>query len=342
MDAERAHHLALTCLKAGLAPKTTLKFDPMLSTKVCGMSFQHPIGLAAGFEKQGDAIANVLDLGFGFVEIGTVVPLPQAGNPKPRMFRIPQESAVINRLGFNSDGMEKILERVEAFFETHKNKLHAPVGINIGKNKDSPEGAEDYVRGMKAFAPYADYITINISSPNTPGLRDLQRRAPLEDLLQQALEARSQCHRQPPVFVKIAPDQTEAQMQDIADVTLASGIDGIIISNTTMSRPLKIPADMAGQAGGLSGKPLLAMSTKILGDMYKLTQGKIPLIGVGGVSSGADAYSKIRAGASLVQIYTSLIYEGPFVISRIANELSALLKRDGFSSLEDAVGIDFR
>ena len=341
IDPERAHHLAIAALKFGLLPKAKAVDDPVLRTVFCGLDFAHPIGLAAGFDKQGGAIQGVLDLGFGFVELGTVVPQPQIGNPQPRLFRVPQAQAVLNRFGFNSDGQEKVLRRVFGFYKTHKTP-HAPVGINIGKNKNSEELAEDYVSGIRTFAPYADYLTVNISSPNTPGLRDLQRRAPLAELLKQVIDARAASKRQPPLFVKIAPDQTDDQLQDIVEVCLETGIDGIIIGNTTLSRPESIPSYLAKEAGGLSGKPLFALSTKILGTAYQLTQGKIPLIGCGGVFTGADAYAKIRAGASLVQIYTALVYEGPYVATRIATELAALLKRDGFASVRDAVGADHR
>jgi len=342
MDAEKAHHFAIACLKNGWVPKVKPSADPVLRTRVCGLDFANPIGLAAGFDKQAEALQGVLNLGFGFVEIGTVVPLPQIGNPKPRLFRIPEAHAVINRFGFNSDGIEKILPRIEAFFETNKNISHAPVGLNVSKNKDTADLADDHVCGVRAFAPSADYLTVNVSSPNTPGLLGAQKRAPLEDLLNQTIATRNASIRKPPLFVKIAPDQTEDQLQDIAEVCLASGIDGIIIGNTTMTRPDSIPLRLAKEAGGLSGEPLREMATKILGTMYQMTQGKIPLIGCGGVFTGADAYAKIRAGASLVQIYTALIYEGPMVVARITLELAALLKRDGFARVTDAVGADFR
>ena len=336
-DAEFAHHMAIIALKYGLLPKAKSVDDPVLHTRVCGLDFKNPIGLAAGFDKQAEAIQGVLDLGFGFVELGTVVPQPQIGNPKPRLFRIPEAQAVLNRFGFNSDGQEKVLRRVYAYYEKHK-EPHAPVGVNVGKNKNSEDLAEDFVRGVRAFAPHADYLAVNISSPNTPGLRDLQRRALLAELLKLVIAARAESKKKPPLFVKIAPDQADEQLQDIVDVSLETGIDGIIVSNTTMTRPDAIPAAMAKEAGGISGKPLLEMSTRILGETYKLTKGKIPLIGSGGVFTGADAYAKIRAGASLVQIYTAMVYEGPYVVPRIAAELAALLKRDGFASVGDAVG----
>ena len=340
-DPELTHHLAIAALKHGLISAPRPSADSVLSQRVFGLDFANPLGLAAGFDKQADVIQALLNLGFGSIELGTVVPLPQSGNPKPRLFRIPECEALVNRFGFNSDGQEKILRRVAAFYEKNKGIPHAPIGINIGKNKDSADLAADYVLGIKAFAPYADYLTVNISSPNTPGLRDLQRREPLANLLAQVHQARASAARRPPLLIKIAPDQTPEQLEDIAELSLTSGIDGIIIGNTTLSRPPTLPAAMAQQAGGLSGKPLFALSTRVLGDVYRLTQGKIPLIGSGGVFSGADAYAKIRAGASLIQIYTVWIYQGPYVLSRISSELAGLLKRDGFSSLTEAVGADF-
>jgi dihydroorotate dehydrogenase len=274
--------------------------------------------------------------------VGTVVPLPQIGNLRPRLFRIPEAQALINRFGFNSDGMEEVLARVRLYEEQTRGTRAVPLGVNVGKNKNTEDLAQDYIAGVKAFAPYADFLTINVSSPNTPGLRDLQRRKPLEDLLLACIKARASTGRSCPLFVKIAPDQTEDQMQDIAEVSLACGIDGIIIGNTTMSRPLNISETMAREAGGLSGKPLFTMSTKVLSDMYRLTNGKIPLIGCGGIFDGRDVYTKIRSGASFVQIYTALIYEGPYIVAKMLRELELLLKRDGFANVSDAVGADLR
>ncbi len=337
IDPERAHELAIMGLRWGTLPRLKPPEDPVLQTRVCGMNFPHPIGLAAGFDKQARAIKGVLGLGFGFVELGTIVPKPQTGNPKPRLFRIPESDAIINRFGFNSDGQEAVLPRVAAYFNGRPH-CKAPVGINISKNKDSAESADDYIQGVTAFAPYADYLAVNVSSPNTPGLRALQNRGALKEILSAILAARATASRQPPIFLKIAPDQTDENLQDIADLCLALRIDGIIVGNTTVSRLSTLPPALAKETGGLSGRPLFDLSTRVLADMYRLTKGKIPLIGCGGVFTGADAYAKIRAGASLVQIYTAMIYEGPYVAIRIAQDLAALLKRDGFASVAEAIG----
>lgn len=342
MDPEKAHGLALSALKYGLGPHVANDIDPILHTQVAGLNFPNPIGLAAGFDKHAEVMGSVLRLGFGFTETGSITPQPQQGNPKPRLFRVVEAEAAINRFGFNSDGMEKGLQRLIAYHQASQGVSRGIVGINIGKNKETADAAVDYVLGVRTFAPYADYMTVNISSPNTPGLRNLQGRDQLGDLLQQVMAERSASVKQPPVFVKIAPDQTPEQMEDIAEVVLKSGVHGLIIGNTTLTRPAHIPANVANEAGGLSGKPLFELSTQVLKDMYRLTQGRIPLIGCGGVSSAADAYAKIRAGASLVQLYTAMIYEGPLLVSRIYSGLAELLRRDGFKSVSDAVGIDHR
>ena len=300
--------------------------------------FSNPVGLAAGFDKQAEVIGDVLDFGFGFTELGSILPEPQTGNPQPRLFRIPEAEAVINRFGFNSHGLTRCKLRIAAYRAANQGNTRGLVGINVGKNKETADAASDYVKVITTLAPFADYLTANISSPNTPGLRDLQRREPLMELLKQCVAARDAGVKKPPLFVKIAPDLTDEQKEDIVDVVTSTGVDGIIIGNTTISRPPEIPAHVAAEAGGLSGKPLFALSTRVLADFYRLTKGKIPLIGCGGVSSGADAYAKIRAGASLVQLYTALIYQGPALIPRINRELAALLKRDGFSSVSAAVG----
>ncbi len=338
MDAEAAHGLAIAALKWGLGPRFKNDPDPVLRTKVFGLDFPNPVGLAAGFDKHGEAAGACLGLGFGHVELGSVTPRPQPGNPKPRMFRIPGAEAVINRFGFNSVGFDALLPRLRAWRESNASALRGLVGVNVGKNKETENAAEDYTAGIAAFAPYADYLAINVSSPNTPGLRNLQERKPLAELLQAAMEARRSTPRKPPLLVKIAPDLTEGQMEDIAEVVLASGVDGMIVGNTTVSRPDEIPPELAKEAGGLSGRPLFGMSTRVLSRMYSLTQGKVPLIGCGGIFSAEDAYAKIRAGASLVQLYTGLVYEGPCLVARINRGLAALLKRDGFRSVADAVG----
>lgn len=342
LDPENAHKLALALLKKGLGPKVAPADDKILHIHIAGLDFRNPIGLAAGFDKNAAVINELLGCGFGFVEIGTITPKPQPGNPRPRLFRITEARAAINRLGFNSEGMDICLQRIKAWYDEGRRPKsgiqRGLIGINLGKNKDSTDAAADYVAGYKKLASYADYITINISSPNTPGLRDLQGREQLAALLKQVTDARSAETHKPPIFVKIAPDLDETQQKDIAEVVLASEVQGMIIGNTTTARPSNLPPQLAKEAGGLSGVPLFGPSTRVLGNMYKLTQGKLPLIGAGGVSSGADAYAKIRAGASLVQIYTSLIFEGPGIVRRIKRDLAALLKLDGFKSVSEAVG----
>jgi dihydroorotate dehydrogenase len=340
MDAEKAHHFVASLLKQGVGPRFANDFGAALRTKICGLDFPNPIGLAAGFDKQAEMMFEMFHFGFGAVEVGSITPQPQFGNPLPRMFRVPQADAIINRFGFNSDGFDICLRRVVAHYDETLRNRRGVTGVNIGKNRDSADAAADYVAGITAFAPFADYLVVNISSPNTTGLRDLQGSEQLAALLKQVMDARNVTRAKPPIFVKIAPDLSDAQQQDMVGVIVASGVQGIIIGNTTVSRPNSIPPDLAKEAGGLSGKPLFDMSTAVLRNMFKLTGGKLPLIGCGGVSSGADAYLKIRAGASLVQVYTALIYEGPLLIRRINNELAALLARDGFENVGQAVGVD--
>lgn len=339
LDPERAHRLTIRLLKLR-GRKPPPDDDPILRTMLpaFGLDLRNPIGIAAGFDKDADAPAAVLGLGFGFVEVGTLTPLPQPGNPKPRLFRLAEDRAVINRLGFNNGGHVKALERIKAA----KARGLGPLGVNIGANKDSDDRIRDYALGISRFAPFADYFTVNVSSPNTPGLRDLQGRAALMALLDAVMTARAGATRQPPVLLKIAPDISEQQCDDIAEVALLSGIEGLIISNTTIARPESLRSSHRQETGGLSGAPLLAPSTALLAAMRRRTEGKLTLIGVGGVSSGADAYEKIRAGASLVQLYTALVYEGPGLIGRIKTELAALLRRDGFRSVAEAVGADQR
>lgn len=336
---EAAHRATLQALRAGLGPRAAGADDPVHAVSLWNLEFPNPVGLAAGFDKDAEVTGAMLAAGFGFVEAGTVTPLPQPGNPKPRLFRLRADDAVINRLGFNSGGLARFAGRVAA------RRRGGIVGANVGKNRDSDDGAADYAIGIEALAPHVDYLTINISSPNTPGLRDLQGREALTRLLDLALEARRRAVPEgmpPPLLVKIAPDLDEAERRDIAEVTLAAGIDGLIIGNTTVARPDTLASPRAGEAGGLSGKPLLATSTAVLADMYGLTGGRLPLVGCGGIAGGADAYAKIRAGAALVQLYTALAFEGPGLVPRIKRDLAALLRRDGFSSIAEAVGADHR
>jgi dihydroorotate dehydrogenase len=279
-------------------------------------------------------------MGFGFMEVGGITPLPQPGNPKPRLFRIPHVRGLINRMGFPSHGMEVYARRIAAWRDSTAGSRPGILGIQIVKNKDAVEAVPDYIACVKKFASHADYLTVNVSSPNTPGLRDLQKQEVLTDLLKQIKKARDLEVKKPPIFVKISPDVTEGEAEDIAEAVLDANIDAVIVGNTSFARPNVIPSELAKEAGGFSGPPMFGPTTKLLANMYRLTQKKIPLIGNCGIFSGADAYAKIRAGASLVQIYTALIYEGPWLVPRIKRDLAALLKRDGFASVADAVGVD--
>lgn len=331
MDPEQAHQATLLALKTGLGPCG--KKDPeALGIDVLGMHFPNPLGIAAGFDKNGEVPDAMLKLGFGFAEVGTTTPRPQPGNPKPRIFRLNQDRAVINRLGFNNEGHGAMEARLKK--RASKGGI---VGVNLGANKDTEDKAADYVLGIKRFENLASYFTVNVSSPNTPGLRGLQSRAELEDLLGRVLEARA---GQTPVLLKIAPDLVYEEREDIAAVVLESGVDGLIVSNTTIAREGLVSGRYAGEAGGLSGAPLMDMATDVLADMRRLTKGTVPLIGVGGVSSGTDAYKKIRAGASLVQLYTALTFQGADLVAKIKRDLASNLKRDGYKRLADAVGVD--
>ena len=332
---EAAHRLTLTALAAGLAGTRRASDPPELRQRLWGLDVPNPIGIAAGFDKDARAPDALLRLGFGLVEIGTVTPRPQPGNPKPRVFRLEADGALINRMGFNSGGLDRVVERLAM-----RRNEGGIVGVNIGKNRDSADAVPDYTEGVRRSAPLADYLVVNVSSPNTPGLRDLQARAVLEALLRQVLTARDETGVQPPLLLKIAPDLTSEERADIAAVALATGIDGMIIANTTIARPSELRSPQAGEAGGLSGRPLFAPSTALLAEMYRLTEGRLPLIGVGGVASAEDAYAKIRAGASLVQLYTALVFAGPALLGRIKTGLAALLRRDGFASVAEAVGAD--
>lgn len=327
LDAERAHRLTIEGLK--LLPRLSTQADPRLATRVAGLDFPNPIGLAAGVDKNGEVPDAFLSLGFGFVEVGTLTPLPQAGNPKPRLFRLPEDRAVINRMGFNNGGQADALARLS------RRSRRGIVGVNVGANKDAPDRTADYATGIAAMAPVADYLTINISSPNTPGLRALQEAHALDELLAGAMAARPA--DSPPIFLKVAPDLAPADIDAIARVCIDRGVDALIVSNTTIGRDGLTSAN-AGQAGGLSGEPLKALALQRLKDFRGATGGALPLVAAGGIASGADAFERIRAGASLVQLYTALIYEGPLLARRIARELAALLERDGFTGVAEAIG----
>ncbi|MGO1076538.1 quinone-dependent dihydroorotate dehydrogenase [Inquilinus sp. CA228] len=338
---ETAHRATITALKLGLGPVVSAPDDPVLAVTLWGRAFANPIGLAAGFDKDAEVMDPMLRLGFGFVEIGSVTPRAQPGNPRPRAFRLPDQQALINRYGFNNRGHAAAVARLEA---RQVNGAAAPglLGINVGRNKDSRDPEADYAAGIRAFARLADYLVVNISSPNTPGLRAMQSREPLQRLLAAVTAARADGTARPPILVKIAPDLTPEDLEDVAEVALAAGIDGLLVSNTTIARPAGLPPDLAGEPGGLSGKPLMQPSTAVLRRMAKLVAGRLPLVGVGGVASGADAYAKIRAGASLVQLYTALAYRGPGLVGEIKRDLAGRLRADGFRSVAEAVGADLR
>ncbi len=338
---ETAHRATLRLLAAGLVPAASAPDDPILHNRVWDLDFPNPIGLAAGLDKDAEVVAPALRLGFGFVEVGSVTPLPQPGNPRPRIFRLVRSRAIINRMGFNSGGLAAAAIRL-ARHPPPGSPDRGIVGVNLGKNRDSADAAADYALGVRGLGPLADYLVVNVSSPNTPGLRALQGRALLAALIGRVQETRRSLKRPPPLLLKIAPDLAAEDRADIADVALAAGLDGLVVGNTTTARPAGLTGPHADEAGGLSGRPLFAPSTALLAEMYRLTQGRIPLIGVGGIGSGADAYAKIRAGASLVQLYTALVYEGPGLIGRIKRDLAPLLRADGFASIAEAVGVDHR
>ncbi len=340
LDPETAHDLTLWALRRGLGPRRgPVSEDPILAVSLWGRSFPNPLGLAAGFDKNASVIGPMLELGFGFVELGSITPRPQPGNPRPRVFRLARERAVINRMGFPGAGLEVAARNISAWRASGRGGL---VGVNLGKNKDTKNAAVDYLAGTRTLAPLADYLVINVSSPNTPGLRALQGRRELEDLIVQVRAARGEVcpGNAPPVLVKIAPDLGEAERSDIAEVALGQEIEGLIVSNTTHQRPASLHGRHRGEAGGLSGQPLFDISTALLSDMYRLTGGQVPLIGVGGLAGPEQAYAKIRAGASLVQLYSGLVYEGPGLIARIKTGLAQCLRADGFTSLQEAVGAD--
>ncbi|TCZ55943.1 quinone-dependent dihydroorotate dehydrogenase [Roseicella aquatilis] len=333
-DAETAHGLALLALRAGLSGADRTPDDPVLATRAFGLSFRNPIGLAAGFDKNAEAVPALMRLGFGCVETGTVTPRPQPGNPRPRLFRLMEDRAVINRMGFNNGGLDAYRARLAAL----RRPLPAVLGGNIGVNKEGAVPERDYPALYAALAPVADYIVVNVSSPNTPGLRDLQGEERLIGILDAIAAVRQP--GQPPLLVKIAPDLADDALGPVVEACAARGVAGLIISNTTIARPETLRSRHRAEAGGLSGPPLFARSTGMLRQAYRLSRGRLALVGVGGVGSGAEAYAKIRAGAALVQLYAALAYDGPALIPRLKAELAALLRRDGFAHVADAVGVD--
>ena len=344
LDAERAHHLSIAALRMMPTP-APLKPDPMLEQVVAGIRFPNPVGLAAGYDKDGRIAHKMHGLGFGFAELGTLTPLAQPGNPQPRLFRLVEDRAVINRFGFNNGGQGAAADRIARY---RRPVGEGPViGINIGANKDATaagRGIADYATGVTCMAPLADYLTVNISSPNTPGLRALQGRAALDDLLSAVMAARGadttpNGSRVPPIFLKVAPDLEPADVEDIAAACLDHRIDALIVSNTTITRPA-LRSVHAGETGGLSGAPLTDLSHARLRDFRRLLGARLPLIGVGGIATAQQAYDRIRAGASLVQVYSALVYEGPYLARRINAGIKRLMARDGVRTVADLVGVD--
>ena len=336
LPAETAHRATIKALKTGIGPVATPRDEPELQITVGGLDLPNPVGLAAGFDKDAEVPDAMLAAGFGFVECGTVTPRPQVGNPKPRLFRLTEDRAVINRMGFNNGGLTEFRKR----FESRRGN-GGIVGANLGANKDSEDRVGDYIAGLSSLWGLADYFTINISSPNTPGLRDLQASDAMDDLLGRIQEARAKLtgdEPSVPIFLKVAPDLDMNQVERITEQARAYGMNAIIVSNTTIARPDSLKSAHKTESGGLSGAPLFKPSTRMLKEFAAAADGRIDLIGVGGISSGGEAYAKIRAGAKAVQLYSALVYAGPGLIMDIRNDLKARLKADGFTSIEQAVG----
>jgi len=332
-DPETAHALALKALKTPFAPLPGPVTSPRLKTTVAGLNLPNPVGLAAGFDKNATCVGELSRAGFGFIEVGAATPRPQPGNPKPRLFRLTEDRAAINRFGFNNDGMDVIASRLA------KRGTGIPVGLNLGANKDSTDKSADFAQVLATCGPHVDFATVNVSSPNTEKLRDLQGKAALSALLAGVMQTRAELAKPIPVFLKIAPDLTPDELAEIGEVALTAKIDAIIATNTTLSRE-GLHSAHKGEMGGLSGAPLFEKSTRVLAQLSKLTDGKLPLIGVGGISTPEDAYAKIRAGASAVQLYTAMVYHGLSLAPRIANGLDQLMSRDGYTNIADAVGTD--
>ena len=333
MNPETGHGLALLALNNGLAPLPGPVSTPRLATELAGMSLPNPIGLAAGFDKNATSVSPLMRAGFGFIELGAATPLPQPGNAKPRLFRLKEDGAVINRFGFNNDGADAIAARLS------QKPPGIPVGLNLGANKDSTDRSSDFAKVLATCAEYIDFATVNVSSPNTEALRDLQGKDALSALLGDVIDTACTKPKPIPVFLKIAPDLTQSEISDIAQVAVTVGVDAIVATNTTLSRDsLRSPAKT--ETGGLSGTPLFERSTRVLAALAQQTAGKIPLIGVGGIGSAQDAYEKVKAGASAVQLYTAMVYRGLSLAGRIARELDDLLARDGFQNMSEAVGTE--
>ncbi len=358
LDAETAHRWTVRTLRAAGSTEAAPD-DPILSQEIWGRRFANPVGLAAGFDKEAEVVASALGLGFGFVEAGGVTPRPQPGNPRPRLFRLAEDRAVINRMGFNSGGLAAFAERLGEFRRRHP----APaglVGVNLGKNKNTPgeRAAEDYAAGAACLAPLVDFLVVNVSSPNTPGLRALQDPVELVKIIRAVRAAMAEAtrasvgagprpaptelHRSVPLLLKLAPDLAAEDRAEVAALALAEGVDGLVIANTTIQRPASLASRHKSEAGGLSGAPLKVLALDALRDFRRLTEGQIPLIGVGGIASGEDAYRRIRAGACLIQLYTALVYEGPGLVARIKRDLAVRLRSDGFANVAAAVGAEDR
>ena len=331
LDAERAHRLTIRALKL-MPPHRPPDVPASLKSRVAGIDFPSPIGLAAGFDKDAEVAEQMLSLGFGFVEVGTITPRPQEGNPKPRLFRLKDDRAVINRMGFNNAGLPSAFDRLQQCSHSH-----GVIGVNVGANKDSADRIPDYVEGVRAMAPVASYITINISSPNTPGLRQLQDEGALRELLAAVREVRTKR----PVFLKVAPDLEDGDPERIVRAAIDHGIEAIVVSNTTVSRP-PLQSRWAGEQGGLSGAPLKALALEALRKFRTASGGEMPLIGAGGIATAEDAFERIRAGASLIQLYSAMVYEGPGIARRMAAGVDRLLRREGFASVTAAVGSERR
>jgi dihydroorotate dehydrogenase len=337
-DPEDAHRLAIQGLRL-LPPMRPRPDDPKLAVRAFGLNFPNPVGMAAGFDKSAEVPDALLRLGFGFVEIGSVTPKPQIGNPRPRLFRLERDEGVVNRMGFNNDGAAAVLRRLAS-----RAHLGGIVGVNVGANKDSDDRVADYVKLIETFAPVAGYFTVNVSSPNTPGLRDLQQAAALDDLLARVIDARERVRRNAgdsPVLLKIAPDLSLAELDDVVHIARSRRVDGMIVANTTLARPATLrERTRAGEQGGLSGRPLFRLSTRMVAETYVRAEGAFPLVGVGGIDTGGAALTKIRAGASLIQLYSSLIYKGLGLVEDIKSDLASTLLRTGRDSLSEIVGAD--
>ena len=340
LPAETAHGLALGALSRGLGPHRKPVNDPRLATRFCGRTIPVPVGISAGFDKSAVAIGGVFGLGTGFVEVGGVTPRPQAGNPRPRLFRLAADGAAINRMGFNNDGLDAVATRLAAWRQHPSSDL--PVGVNLAANADSDDPAGDFETLVRRLAPLADFLTVDISCPNTANGQVFLDPGRLRDLLARLNAVRAEAGGNAAMLVKLAPDIETGPLDTLLDIIVAAGVDGITVSNTTIARPAELRSADRSERGGLSGRPLFARSTEMLRHVYRHTGGSVPLVGVGGVASGADAYAKVRAGAGTVQLYTALIYAGPGLIGRICRDLAALLARDGFASVADAVGADHR